>query len=92
LPDTIQDQLKNEIKSNLEEEDNYEYGYRINDFWISKEAKNEEDCKMNIQQFWSFMPMLLFGKARIIYVNLGEWHYRDMSVLNKNFPNKDKLY
>jgi hypothetical protein len=62
LLETEQDQLKNEIRVNLQEEDNDEYWYRINDFWISKEAENEEDRKMNMQQFGSLMPMLLFGK------------------------------
>jgi hypothetical protein len=38
------------------------------------------------------MPMLLFGEAGIISIDLGERHYRDMSVLNKNFHNKEKLY
>jgi hypothetical protein len=38
------------------------------------------------------MPMLLFGKARIISVDLGEEHSRDVSVLNKNFHNEEKLY
>jgi hypothetical protein len=34
------------------------------------------------------MSMILFGKARIISINLGERHYKDVFVLNKNFPNK----
>jgi hypothetical protein len=34
------------------------------------------------------MPMLLFGKAVIISVDLGEGHYRDVSILNKNFIRK----
>jgi hypothetical protein len=91
LLETEQGQLKNEIRSNLQEEkDNYEYGYRIIYFKISKEAENEEDCKMNMQQFESLMPMLLFGKARIISIYLGEGHYRDVSILNKKFRNKEK--
>jgi hypothetical protein len=51
LPETEQNQLKNEIRANLQREDNYVYGYRIIDFGISKEAENEEDRKMNMQQF-----------------------------------------
>jgi hypothetical protein len=38
------------------------------------------------------MPMPLFGKARIIFIDVGAVHYRDVSVLNKNFSNKEKLY
>jgi hypothetical protein len=45
-----------------------------------------------MQQFGSLLSMLLFGKAGIISINLGEGHYRDVSVLNKKFSNKEKLY
>jgi hypothetical protein len=50
LSETEQYQLKNEIRVNLQEEDNDGYGYRVIDSVISKEAENEEDCKMNMQQ------------------------------------------
>jgi hypothetical protein len=45
LPETEQNQFKNEIKVNLQEADNYGYGYIIIDFRISKEVENEKIVK-----------------------------------------------